>query len=321
MLADNPIVNALFPVVVLLMIGWCLKRVVLTKDTDWDNIDRIVYYVLFPSLIISELAKVSTIDAPIIPLLVILGTAQLIMFLVSFVAWIKPGMTAPRFTSIIQTNVLVNNYVAITIIEGSQGGKQAGAAVIAMATVASTAMLPIANILSIWALLIWGDPTKVHDKGSMKPILELFKSPILIACAIGIALQFSHIKIPELILSPLEIMGKATLPLGILATGAGLNLSLMRENYAERFAWAGIRLFVFPIVVILCCHLFGVGDILLLHIVLVTACAPTASNSYILSRQLGGDATFMAAMVATTTVLSLVTIPLLMHILPIFGFL
>jgi malonate transporter and related proteins len=314
---NSPIVDALFPVVILLIVGWVLKRIVLIKDTDWDDIDRIVYYVLFPSLIISQLGKVSSVDAPVLPLLVVLGTAQLFMFLVSFLCWIKPNMQAPRFTSIIQTNILANTYVAMTICEGYLGK---GGVATAMATVATAAMLPIANILSIWALMIWGDPER-RERSTLTPLLEIFKSPILIASGIGLSLQFFHIRLPQTLLSPLEIMGQATLPLGVLATGAGLNLGLMRENYIERFTWAGIRLFIFPLIAFISCRIFGIGDPMLLLVIIIITATPTASNSYILSRQLGGDSTFMAGMVATTTVFSLISIPLLIMIVSHFGLL
>jgi predicted permease len=44
-------------------------------------------------------------------------------------------------------------------------------------------------------------------------------------------------------------------------------------------------------------------------VALIATSAPTATNSYILARQLGGDANFMATLVGTTTLFALVTIP------------
>ena len=49
-----------------------------------------------------------------------------------------------------------------------------------------------------------------------------------------------------------------------------------------------------------------------LAVIAIAAATPTATNGYILARQLGGDAPFMANLIATQTVLAAVTMPLVL---------
>jgi predicted permease len=72
-----------------------------------------------------------------------------------------------------------------------------------------------------------------------------------------------------------------------------------------------VKLVAMPVLMWGLCRLFG-GDPLSQGVALACGSAPGAAASYVLARQMGGDAPLMAGIVAFTTVASVVTIPVLL---------
>jgi predicted permease len=96
--------------------------------------------------------------------------------------------------------------------------------------------------------------------------------------------------------------------MGLLAVGAGLRPRAL-GNALRPILWAsGIKLVAMPLVTAPLCALLGVRGPAL-AVAVIFAALPTATSSYILARQLGGDAELMAALLTTQTVLSALTLP------------
>ena len=59
------------------------------------------------------------------------------------------------------------------------------------------------------------------------------------------------------------------------------------------------------------CWLFGIGGTAR-TVAVIAAAVPTAASSFILARQMGGDATLMANLITVQVLLAVVTLPLMM---------
>ncbi len=62
------------------------------------------------------------------------------------------------------------------------------------------------------------------------------------------------------------------------------------------------------------CRLLGVEGVIAATAVLFTA-APVSASSYVLARQLGGDAPLMAGLITLSTILAAITMPLALALL------
>ena len=296
---------AILPVIFFIAVGYSLKHIDFFQDIGWEALEKLTYYILFPALIIHELWTARFNNTEFLNAAIALNVAQLIMFFISFLAWAQPGMNGPKFTSIVQNNIRWNSYVVLGVITALYPNY------IPIAVLAIASMMPTANILSVWALLFWGKP----DEGkALNPITGLFKNPLIIACIIGGIMQYFKTAPISPFYESTDMLGAAAMPLGLLAVGAGINVGSMRHNSFSRIFWAVIRLIGLPIATYISCLLFGVYESDIMIVVLLTTSAPTATNAYILARQLGGDAPFMAALVGTTTLFSVITIPLIIFL-------
>ena len=93
--------------------------------------------------------------------------------------------------------------------------------------------------------------------------------------------------------------------------GAGLNFAAAAARPVTIGVVCVMKLLVLPVLMWALCRAFG-GDPLSQGVALACGSAPGASASYVLAREMGGDAPLMAGIVAFTTVASVVTIPLLL---------
>ena len=178
---------------------------------------------------------------------------------------------------------------------------------LALVTIAAAAMIPTANVLSVYALIAHAD--RPHGPAP-KPLQALLRKSIVIACVVGLTLAATNIELPDLLDDCLRILGDAALALGLLSAGAGVDLSALRRAGPRTFTWSLVRLLGLPAFAIGFGLLLGLTGTPLI-VVLICAATPTATSSYILARELGGDAPLAANLIAVETVIAMITMPLL----------
>src|SRR5262249_44876732 len=104
-----------------------------------------------------------------------------------------------------------------------------------------------------------------------------------------------------------EILGRASLAIGLLLVGAGLALGEALKPSAGVIIASFLKLALLPLFAILLSNVFGLSGPAL-AIVVIVASVPTAPASYVLARQMGGDAPLIAQILTFQTVIAFVTI-------------
>jgi malonate transporter len=112
------VVSALLPVFLLIVLGFILKRALIKPDVQWQGLERLTYYVLFPVLLIQALVKADLTKVPIggvggALFLSALAMSLLCLALRSVLA--RGGVDGPGFTSIFQGAIRWQTYVALAV--------------------------------------------------------------------------------------------------------------------------------------------------------------------------------------------------------------
>jgi predicted permease len=297
--------HALLPVILIVATGrWLASRNIPSGD-GWRAVERLCYVLLFPALIVRVLANAPLSDTPW-RIAAALIAAQLFMVLVALAARFWPGMARPAIGSIIQSNVRWNTFVALSLA-GSLFGDEG----LALTAIAAAAMIPTANVISVLGFTHYGDTQEKRH-----PFRELLQNPLVIACILGIGINLSGLVLPTVLDSALRTLANAAVALGLLAAGAGVDMAALKRARQRTLFWSLVRLLLMPAVAITIASALGVTGIALA--VIAIACAtPTATNGYILARQLGGDAPLMANLIAVQTLLAAVTMPLVIWVFTI----
>ncbi|MBI1400380.1 AEC family transporter [Hyphomonas sp.] len=291
---------ALVPVVLIVVLGQFLARRGMITGDAFRALDRLSFLVLLPALIVRALANASFDEAPWL----MLGTlllAQIVMALVGLSARWWPGIERPAIGTIVQSNVRWNTIIALSL-----GGLLFGNHGIALVSLVAAAMIPMANVISVYALISHAD----HPPGTKpRPLLAMLRNPLVIACVIGISLASFHVKLPVIADETLKMLANAAIAAGLLSAGAGVDLGALKRAGLRTFFWSTVRLFGMPLITLAIGLTLGLSG-LPLAIALICSATSTAPNSYVLARELGGDSTLAANLIAVQTLSAAVTLPL-----------
>lgn len=305
----NSFILAILPVISVVALGRLLAWRKVLPDDGWRAIERLAYLVLFPALIILVLAD-AEFDWSLWRLGATLIGAQCLLGAISLLAKLHAPSRGPATGSIIQSNVRWSTFIALSL-----GGALYGDDGLTLVAIAAAVMIPTANILSVWGLTSHA-ATPSHERPHI--LLNLARNPLIIACFIGGGIGLSGWQIPGTLEHSLEFLAQATIGLGLLSAGAGVDLKALARSGGRTLLWSLIRLFGLPALVIA----IGLGLGLTgmpFAIAVVCASAPTATTGFILARELGGDTTLSANLIAVQTVLAAISMPLIWFIIGLLG--
>jgi malonate transporter and related proteins len=298
------VLAALLPVFLLIVLGFGLKRSLMRLETQWHGLERLTYYVLFPALLIETLVKADLSKVPVAGVGGALLLSALLMSLLCLA--LRPllarwAVDGPAFTSVFQGATRWQTYVALAVSANLYGDTG-----LALASVAMVAIIPLVNVFSVAVLAHYASP----EKQSVRAIaMTVVRNPLIWACAIGLAINVAHLPLPRIWHEVADALGRSSLGIGLLVTGAGLQLAgMFRPSLAASVA-VFLKLVLMPALAIALALWFGLSGA---NLAIVAACSavPASSSAYVLARQMGGDAPLLAQIITLQTILAAITMPI-----------
>jgi len=295
------VVLSLAPVFSLIALGGVLRRLKLLGEEGWAALERLTYFVLFPPLMFMSIIEGSFAGAQALILGQTLAGAVLVMAALMTLLRSFLARDGAQFSSVFQAGLRWNGYIALGVIAGLFGPEG-----LSLAAVGFAVLVPINNVLSVLVLSRYAGATPA-------PVLQVIRSiagnPLILSTLLAIALVQTGLQLSDPVADTLNLLGDATIALGLICVGAALDFGAMRQAKWPLAAGVILRLLVMPAVT------FAIGGLLglaapALTIAIICVSAPVATSAYILARQLGGDSRLMANIISLTTLVSLVTLPL-----------
>jgi malonate transporter and related proteins len=297
--------GALAPIFLLIALGWLLRSRGFLGPSFWLGAERLVYWILFPALLLLTTASSDLTGLRGLPLAIALVAAIALTAALAFALRGRLGLDGASFTSVFQGAIRNNTYVGL-----AGAGALYGEAGLALMGIVVFVVVTLVNVLSVIVLVSHrGRAMRVRDL-----LVSLVKNPLILACVGGFVLNTMGIGLFELASAMLEILGRAALTLGLLCVGAGLDLGRLGRNPPAVVAASALKLVVMPVATWGFCRLLGVEGVPAATALLFTA-APISASSYVLARQLGGDAPLMAGLITLSTILAAATMPLALALL------
>lgn len=299
------ILGALTPVFAVILLGYLLKKWRFVPDTYWGSAERITFYVFFPSLLVATTAKADMAAIQVLPMVGALIAGIFIVIAMTFWLRYPLRLDGPSFTSLIQGSVRPNVYVGLAAalaLFGTEG--------LSLISLCVAAAVPTVNAISVIAMVRYASPsgTPVGWKSMLWPIA---RNPMILGCMTGLALNAAGVGLPPLIGPLLEILGRASLPVGLLAVGAGLELSAMRSAGRTVAITSTIKILFLPILTWLLCLSLDLGG-LATAVPVLYASLPGSASAYVMARQMGGNTAIMAGSITLTTIAAALTMPLIL---------
>ena len=299
----------LFAVVV---VGYAAGKLDYMGGTFDKRLSKLVIDITCPALILSSAMGGDLPDRRyILPLLGIsiftyLVLTGLAVLLSRFVARRKEDEGIVGFAMIFG-NVGFMGYPVVASIYGHQA-------------VFYAAVLNVVNtftVFTIGTMMVTGGEGATQERFNKKvlystPMLSAYLSMLIVALGID--------NIPEFVSQPLTMIGNITVPAALLIIGSSMSHLPLRALLGNVTVYTTtlLRLVVLPIGMFFLCRALGF-DAFSTSINTVVIAMPVATYGTILCLRYGRDTTLMAEVTFITTVLSMVTIPLLVSFIQSMG--
>jgi malonate transporter len=302
------IIGSLAPIFLLIIVGQGIKRLKILDDTFWMPAEKLTYYITFPALLVVSLSKAKLDTVDVLPLALTVGLATMISAGAALLAKKASGAEGASFTSLFQGSIRPNTYAGIGAALALFG--KPGAALLAICI---AAVVPLVNFLSVSVMVLHVGRKESRLATLLHGFIAILTNPLILACLIGIGLNMAGIELPFGIAPLLEILGGAALPIGLLAVGAGLDFSVLRQTGRPILFSAILKLLLLPVSAFVLAKIFGLSGTTT-ALAVAYAALPCSPSAYVLARQMGGDAPMMAGIISLQTILAALTMPILISL-------
>jgi predicted permease len=294
----------LFPDFSLILIGYLVCRFTPLNRAVWTQVEQLVYFLFFPVLLFHAILK-SPLDISVAGNLVaaglVLGLGGIAMaYSVPYWPGAKGHIALRQHAASAQIAFRFNSFIGLALADRLAGPQ--GLLVIALLIGVS---VPLMNIGAVWPMARHG------QRGFGR---ELVRNPLIIGTASGLAANLLGLSIPHWLEPTVTRMGGASLALGLMAAGAGMQLSALNHAKVLGLAVLTIRHLLMPVLALGLSIGFGLNDVQA-TILLMFSALPTASSCYVLAARMGYDGAYVAALVTVSTVLGMLSLPFALGVL------
>ena len=293
----NNILEALVPVIALVISGYVFRKSRFLPDSFWDSAETLTFYVLFPSLIMYRLLEADFSGITIMPLII---TSLLFFALTTLISKLIDHkfmqLDHPGWTSFLQGSIRYNTFIALALAD-----KIFGPELFTISALVVAIFITVVNLITVIAFSLNSKPSLI------KLTFSILKNPLIVACMLGILINISQLSVPGFINETLSVFGRAALPLAILAVGAGLRIKSLQSINRKIIVPSVIKLIIAPLLMAILALVF-ISDPVIKNLLILFACLPTASAAYIMARKMGGDAQLMASIITFQTIVSAFTV-------------
>ena len=307
----SDVVFAIAPIFILMLIGNLLRRHQILDEAFWSLNDKLVYWVLMPSLLFNEISQIhfSATLFGSYAFVILGGFFSVILF--SILVTRVFGYSGAISSSVIQGAARHNAFIALAI-----SGSIFGAKGLEIGTSLMAILIPVVNVVIVTFMVIVIQNTK---PSKLRPNLasvvnELVKNPLIISIAIGFMFSLTDITEVPILHETTRLLGLGAIPVLLLGLGANIRIRNLAIKSSPLIVSCVFKLVIFPIIVYIISWYFDFTETEKIVLV-IFACVPTAVSSYTLAKQLGGETQLITSIITIQTALSFVTIPIILALI------
>lgn len=297
-------IETIVPIIVMIVIGYALKRIDVLRAEDAMALNKIVINIAIPSLIFLAIYDIDLYILPTIApipfICILVGT---LCGLIAYIfAKIKKYPEKTRWSIILTSAMFNSGFLGYPVVLGVFGAEG-----LVRAVFYDLGSMILFMAFGILLLLIYGGKYRTIFKRAL-----LF--PPIWAVALALILNYIHLDIGFLPSSILDYLSGAAIPLIMISLGLSLEFKGIKENIHVVFSVSIIKLLLAPIIASLIILILGIAG-LERPVTIIEAAMPSAMLSLVLAITYELDIKTTAACIFASTILSLITIPLILLIL------
>ena len=293
----------------MILLGYLVCKFTALNRSVWNQVDALVYYLLFPTLLFHSIVK-SPLDLGAASKLVgagwsVMATGIALAYALPVLPWLKHHMPARDHAASAQVAFRFNSFIGLALADRLAGpaGSQEIAVLIGVC-------VPLVNIAAVWPMA---------RGGSRSLARELSQNPLLLATTTGLLANLAGLSLPHWLEPTFTRVGASALALGLMAAGAGIQMGALARAKTLAVSVLAIRHLVLPLVALAAAYAFGLSHSQA-TILLAYAALPTAASCYVLASKMGFEGSYVAGLVSLSTLLGMLSLGFAMGVLrPLYG--
>jgi predicted permease len=306
------VLTSILPVFGMILLGWAARRRGFMPESFLEPANRLVYYLAIPAMIFRSVSRASltsqldgrVLAATLLAVPVCLGAA----WLSARYRNMPPARTATYLQSTFHGNL---GYIGLAVAYyalGRDGFVRAG-------LIAGFLMI-LQNFLAVVVLQSYAFAASGGGGGKgggpRRLVLRIVAHPVIVSAFFGLLVAGFGLRMPTVLDRMLDILGSLALPMALLIIGATLSFHAMRDQFVGVGMNALMKLLLLPGIGWVAFRTLGVeADAFAPALVLLAS--PTATVTYVMAREMGGDKDFAVSVISASTVLSAITYSIWLH--------
>ena len=286
------------PMAITVGIGVLLRIFHVTDEATMKQVDNLIFTIFMPALSFYNIYKTDFSQLNNVGYILYGAAGLMILFVFAMVLvpkFVYPRPTASAYgQALFRSNFLLFGAAVAESIYGAGN--------IGLVSLLGVVAVPLYNAQA--AVLL---ETGRHGTASPKKLLlAIAKNPTVVATFLGLLVNFSGLRLPDLVLGVVKDISGLTTPLSFLSIGVSLSLgAVAKRGYLVSIV--ALRLVLVPLVFVTGAVLLGFRGQELCSLMILFA-APVAVSSYPMAVAMGADSEFAGQAVAYSTIFCLPTI-------------
>ena len=300
----NAIEITILSIILMIGLGYFLKRIDFLSEKDIDPFNKIVMYILLPCMIFHAIYNA---DLSLIPKLGILPFVILVSSfatgIVSYVILKRLGLDDIKLWSVLVTVMIANTgfmgYPVNLGVYGQEGFLRA--------IFCDMETLCIFLFLSFVLMLKFGGTVKTAIK-------KIVFFPSLWAVILGLCLNLFGVPIGPVLDNTINYLGQGAIPIIMIALGLSIDFSALSRSKSMIAFTSVFKLAFFPFVAFIIATQLGLVD-LQFKVSIIEAAMPSGMMSLLLAITYKLDYELTSDCILINTVISLITLPIILTLM------
>jgi predicted permease len=298
------LLQLLFPDFFLILCGWLLCRYTPLDRKVWEPVEALVYYFLFPVLLFHSVVR-QPLDLGAASTLIAAGmalglSAIAMAYALPWVPGIGPHIDRRDHAAGAQVAFRFNSFIGLALVD-----RLAGPQGVQLLAILMGICIPMFNTAAVWPM---ARQSGTHFGAAV------IRNPLIIATVGGLLANLAGLSIPSWLEPAVTRIGASSIPLGLMAAGAGLILGSLAQRKALATSLLAIKHLLVPLMALVLARVMRL-DPQQTTIFMCLSALPTASNCYVLAARMGYNGAFVAALVTLSTLLAALSIPFALAVL------
>lgn len=287
---------------IMIIMGYTLVKLKIVKSEDSKVLSMVCLYLIMPCVIINSFLIEFTPEK-----LKGLGLAVGVAIVIHFVAWIFIRILGKvlNFNPVEKASVMYSNAANMVIP-------------VVMSVLGDEWVLYSSAFVSVQLVLLWTHCKSMLSNEKGFELKKIYTNINLIAIFIGILLFITKIHIPSVLQGTLKSVGGTVAPISMIITGmimAGAEFKKVFSN-GRIYLVLFFRMIFFPFIVFMIIYFTGITKVIdngamILLVTFIATITPTASSITQMAQVYGNNEQYAGAINIMTTIVSIVTMPIM----------